>query len=157
MDERGRSAEVAILEEATVVDLARCGAELVDLAQCAGTGSAEAMCGAGLLKTVIDCIKQHADSAFLQGEACRAVCNIAAQSLAAKKDVNAKSGFQLVLQAQKRCEEDPAFWDGRFEMKRLERGMGLMVNYEDQGRWVGGTVIESYKNGTYDIKFRYGI
>jgi hypothetical protein len=96
-------------------------------------------------------INGHADAGFLQGEGCRAICNIAAQSQPAKDVVNSLQGFQLVLQAQKRSEYDPNFWNGRFEMKRLQPGNELMVNFQGKGRWVSASVSESYTNGTYDV------
>jgi len=135
---------------------ARC---VANISSCTGSHSGEVterMCELGTLNCVVDAINNHVDATMLQGEGCRAVCNVAAQSTLAKKMVNEKLGFQLVLAAQKRNEELPEFWDGRFEMKRLNPQDELMVNYEGQGRWISGVVLESYSNGTYDVKYAHG-
>jgi hypothetical protein len=117
---------------------------------------ADKVCETGLLKGVVEALNNFTDSGFLQGEACRAICNIAAQSDAAKEKVNELQGFQQVLAAQKRCEYDTHFWDGRFECKRLSPNDSLMVNYGGMGRWISGQVIESYSNGSYDVKYSHG-
>eukprot|EP00392_Amoebophrya_sp_AT5.2_P008932 g8960.t1 len=132
---------------------------IANMAQCCGAHAGEVterMCQLGMVEMIVQCVNQHTDFPLLQGEACRAIANIAAQSPVSKDKVNSLHGFQMILQSQKRNEEEPTFWDTRFEFRRLAVNDDLMVNYEGQGRWISGVVAESYSNGSYDVKFAHG-
>lgn len=132
---------------------------LANLSMNCGSVSAELtekMAEIGTINSIVATMGQHGDQPLLQGEACRAICNIAAQSLAAKDKVNSLHGFQLVLASQKKNEEIPEFWNGRFAMKRLVPDQKLMCNYEGQGRWISGVVTDAYQNGTYDVAYAHG-
>ncbi|KAF4658988.1 hypothetical protein FOL47_007767, partial [Perkinsus chesapeaki] len=110
---------------------------------------------ARVVNMVVECMSSHTDAALLQGEASRALNNLGQEEVA-KLRITELSGFQAVLQSQKKFEYEPEFWDGRFAMKRLKVDDVVMVNYRGKGRWCSGKVQESYANGTYDITYAHG-
>jgi len=127
---------------------------IASLAQ--STAASRRMAELGTIKTLIDVINTHTDSAALQGEACRAMVNLS-QDDVAKTKINALGGFQLMLQSQKRFEFEPEFWEMRWGMKEMELNDNVMVNYHGKGRWCSARVTAVNKgNGTYDVTYAHG-
>merc|ERR1719506_2971266 len=83
----------------------------------------------GMVQTIVDCMNNHADGAMIQGEACRALTNMAANEEARVK-INQAKGFQKVLQTQKKweLEQDEDFRNARFAFCRLNVGDPIMLN-----------------------------
>jgi hypothetical protein len=120
------------------------------------TGCAEKMAELGIVKCLVEAIGCHGDNAILNGEACRALVNMA-QDDTAKAAINGLGGFQLMLQSQKRFEFNPEFWEMRWGMKEMETDQSVMVNYCGKGRWCSAKIIAVNKgNGTYDVTYSHG-